>query len=310
MQEITDMQQKEVKKVQQLLEVQVSSSCCAGTATSFIRRLTRQASTAAILLRHYAWNAEKLQEQFWNDPAAALMEAGLSPPASPSTSTASLPAVSPVASPRKTTRSLRTPLPPVRRTKSSQSVGPFECPICCCDYPGDRVAETTLALGCEHRFCRGCWSEYLTGKIKGDGESARIQCMASGCSRIVRQETIEAIVTRDISARYSNLLNQAFVADSTSMRWCPQPNCEYIVECSQAPPRMLNQLVPTVTCKCERKMCFGCGYADDHRPVLCRVVKLWEKKCADDSETANWLQANTKECTKCQSTIEKHGGCK
>jgi hypothetical protein len=50
-----------------------------------------KASTAAILLRHYAWNAEKLQEQFWNDPAAALEAAGLSPPSSPSTSTAPLP---------------------------------------------------------------------------------------------------------------------------------------------------------------------------------------------------------------------------
>ncbi len=54
----------------------------------------------------------------------------------------------------------------------------------------------------------------------------------------------------------------------------------------------------------------SCGHADSHRPVLCKVVKMWEKKCADDSETANWLQANTKECTKCQSTIEKNGGCK
>ncbi|TPX75898.1 hypothetical protein CcCBS67573_g02826 [Chytriomyces confervae] len=39
------------------------------------------------------------------------------------------------------------------------------------------------------------------------------------------------------------------------------------------------------------------------------LVKLWLKKCADDSETANWISANTKECEKCQSTIEKNGGC-
>jgi ariadne-1 len=73
---------------------------------------------------------------------------------------------------------------------------------------------------------------------------------------------------------------------------------------------MLNQIVPIVECKCNRLLCFGCGYADTHRPVLCKVVRQWEKKCADDSETANWLNANTKECTKCNSTIEKAGGCK
>jgi len=36
---------------------------------------------------------------------------------------------------------------------------------------------------------------------------------------------------------------------------------------------------------------------------------MWLKKCADDSETANWICANTKECPKCQATIEKNGGC-
>lgn len=109
---------------------------------------------------------------------------------------------------------------------------------------------------------------------------------------------------------YHELLNAAFVADSPNLRWCPHPGCENAVECSQAPPRMLNQLVPTVQCACGNAFCFGCGYPADHRPVLCKIVKMWEKKCADDSETANWLNANTKECPKCVSTIEKNGGCK
>jgi len=61
---------------------------------------------------------------------------------------------------------------------------------------------------------------------------------------------------------------------------------------------------------CDSEADYRCGYASSHRPVLCKVVRVWEKKCMDDSETANWLQANTKECTKCQSTIEKNGGCK
>lgn len=47
----------------------------------------------------------------------------------------------------------------------------------------------------------------------------------------------------------------------------------------------------------------------DHRPAPCSLVKRWMKKCEDDSETANWISANTKECPKCGSTIEKNGGC-
>lgn len=45
------------------------------------------------------------------------------------------------------------------------------------------------------------------------------------------------------------------------------------------------------------------------KPAICVIVKKWLKKCEDDSETANWISAHTKECPRCQSTIEKNGGC-
>jgi ariadne-1 len=46
-----------------------------------------------------------------------------------------------------------------------------------------------------------CWKEYLGGKIKGDGESVRIQCMESGCERIVREEVIDVMMDKAISKR-------------------------------------------------------------------------------------------------------------
>ncbi|ORY33473.1 hypothetical protein BCR39DRAFT_563976 [Naematelia encephala] len=260
-QEIMDMQNREVQKIHALLDIPTS--------------------TAAILLRHHVWNSEKLQEAYFTDPEQTLLDAGLSPPSSPS---------------------------PVKRTRSQHTV-PFECPICCMDFTKEQVEDLTLTMGCGHRFCRTCWTEYISGKIRDEGESARIQCMGEACKRIVRPELVDELVPGELSKKYHNLLNAAYVADSPSLRWCPHPGCEHVIECHQVPPRMLNQLVPTVKCDCGRFLCFGCGYAGNHRPVLCKIVKMWEKKCADDSETANWLQANTKECTKCQSTIEKNGGC-
>ena len=68
------------------------------------------------------------------------------------------------------------------------------------------------------------------------------------------------------------------------------------------------QIVPTVHCECNHDFCFGCSL-NDHQPAPCALVKMWLKKCEDDSETANWISANTKECPKCNSTIEKNGGC-
>lgn len=143
------------------------------------------------------------------------MQAGLSPPSSPSSSTHALPS-SPGAgmtSPRRPGRSIRgtSANPPIKRTKSSSSTSflqsiqsskePFECPICCLDYPPDKVGVETLDLGCGHQFCRNCWGEYLVGKVLGEGESAKIQCMATGCSRVVKPEILDGLVTSDVSKK-------------------------------------------------------------------------------------------------------------
>ena len=53
---------------------------------------------------------------------------------------------------------------------------------------------------------------------------------------------------------------------------------------------------------------FTCG-ENWHEPVKCALLRTWKKKCDDDSETSNWIAANTKECPKCKVVIEKDGGC-
>ncbi|KAJ1559047.1 hypothetical protein HK405_012210, partial [Cladochytrium tenue] len=154
----------------------------------------------------------------------------------------------------------------------------FECGVCCDDTPGVE----SLALSCGHRFCRACYERYLTQKVVDEGESRRIQCLDSACKVVVDEATIQLIVPPHV---FKN---------------------ENAVECKVL-VSMLDEVVPTVVCACGFHFCFGCGL-QDHQPCICSLVKLWLKKCADDSETANWISANTKECEKCQSTIEKNGG--
>lgn len=48
---------------------------------------------------------------------------------------------------------------------------------------------------------------------------------------------------------------------------------------------------------------------DYHAPTDCLIIKKWLTKCADDSETANYISAHTKDCPKCHICIEKNGGC-
>jgi ariadne-1 len=163
-------------------------------------RADQQSSTAAILLRHFVWNSEKLQEQFWNDPAGVFQEAGLSPPSSPSQSTRPLPQ-SPRARPRNAKSSSSASIKRSKPSVASLSSGPFECPICCCEFPREELDKTTMAMGCEHRFCVDCWTEYLAGKVAKDGESSKIQCMESGCDRIIKGEIVDRFVSPEISKK-------------------------------------------------------------------------------------------------------------
>ncbi|GAA5881914.1 hypothetical protein JCM16303_003462 [Sporobolomyces ruberrimus] len=227
--------------------------------------------SSAVLLRHFGWKKEKLVEAYMEDAEGTLAKAGIHESNSQ---------------------------PRLKRVRG------FTCEIC---Y-GDENTKETLALNCDHRFCKDCYSQYLTSKVVDEGESRRIQCMASDCKVIVDEKTVELLVSPELMSRYRTLLNRTYVDDNSSMTWCPAPNCEYAIQCS-VPQRSLDVVIPTVSCSCRHVFCFGCGLDGDHRPCCCPIVKRWVKKCKDDSETSNWISANTKECTKCQTTIEKNGGC-
>ncbi|KAJ3035179.1 hypothetical protein HK097_004269, partial [Rhizophlyctis rosea] len=226
---------------------------------------------AATLLRHFRWNKERLVEQYMEKPEAVAHESGVILDSS--------------------------------KQPKFVAVPGFMCDICC----NDEAGLLTLAMSCNHRFCRDCYEHYLTQKIAEEGESRRIQCPASGCKVVVDEKTVEMVVKEEVCTKYKNLLLRTYVDDNPTLRWCPAPNCEYAVEC-HVPSSQFNEKVPTVICRCGHKFCFGCSLPD-HIPCICALVRIWLKKCEDDSETANWISANTKECTKCNSTIEKNGGC-
>ncbi|KAI4158248.1 MAG: hypothetical protein LQ342_007622 [Letrouitia transgressa] len=233
--------------------------------------LGQPSEVSAILLRHLRWNKERLIEAYMDKPEQLMENAGLG------AGEAQAP-----------------------KLKVLQR---FECTIC---FDGSPSVET-YAMKCGHRYCVDCYRQYLAQKIKEEGEAARIQCPTNGCSRIVDSKSMDLLVATELKDRYLNLLTRTYVDDLDNLKWCPAPNCEYAVECG-VKRQELNRIVPTVACHCNHRFCFGCTLSD-HQPTPCTLVKMWLKKCEDDSETANWISANTKECPKCLSTIEKNGGC-
>ena len=226
---------------------------------------------AAILLRYFRWNKERLMEDYMDRRDKVLDAAGLSAQM----------AIQP----------------------QLEVIKGFVCDICCEDEEGLQ----SFAMKCGHRYCVDCYRHYLNQKIKGEGEAARIQCPADGCGRILDSAALELLVTSELKGRYRDLLNRTYVEDKDVFKWCPAPDCPNAVECG-VKKKDLDRIVPSVECSCGERFCFGCPNPD-HQPAPCALVKKWLKKCADDSETANWISANTKECPKCNSTIEKNGGC-
>lgn len=104
-----------------------------------------------------------------------------------------------------------------------------------------------------------------------------------------------------VRTKYQQLITNSFVECNRLLRWCPSADCSYAIKVQYVEPR-------PVECKCGHIFCFECG-EQWHDPVQCRLLRKWIKKCDDDSETSNWIAANTKECPKCNVTIEKDGGC-
>ncbi|KAI8886271.1 hypothetical protein K501DRAFT_322001 [Backusella circina FSU 941] len=235
------------------------------------------ASIVSSLLRYFHWNKEKLLESYMDAPERVMKQAGI---------------------PMVTT------VDPTQFIKVKDIAYNFMCDICCDD---DLELETVGLSLCGHRFCRDCYTYYVSQKIQEEGESRRIQCPQSNCAIVVDERTVEMLVSEEAMNKYRDLLNRTFVDDNSLLKWCPAPDCEYAVECN-VPKSSLTTVVPTVQCECSSRFCFGCGLYD-HQPCVCGLIEKWMKKCKDDSETANWISAHTKECPKCKSTIEKNGGC-
>lgn len=235
------------------------------------------ATTTRILLNHFKWDKEKLMERYYDEDQEALF--------------AEAHVISPHRKP--TTKSGKR-----AKTSNSSSTDELTCEICLLSMHPSMMT----GLECGHRFCSACWAEYLTTKIIEEGMGQTIECAAHGCDILVDDASVMRLVTDPkVRLKYQHLITNSFVECNRLMRWCPAPECNNAIKANYPDAR-------PVSCTCGFTFCFACGNSW-HDPVKCRLLKKWCKKCDDDSETSNWIAANTKECPKCNVTIEKDGGC-
>eukprot|EP00122_Pirum_gemmata_P005883 Pgem_evm1s5371 len=232
-------------------------------------------SSARILLQHFKWEKQVLMEKYYDNPGKVYAEAGVVDPRSVDDNSNNN---------------------NINNTNSESAVR--ECEICFCP-----ISSTAMySMACKHTFCNDCWNGYLEAKIMEEGAAQSIECPEGDCNILVDEYTVTQLLQSEkVKKKYELLTAKFFVSGNKRIRWCPAPDCDNASEV------VVVEAKP-VTCTCGHVYCFNCG-EDDHRPLTCPIIKRWLKKCADDSETANWISANTKECPKCQVTVEKSGGC-
>lgn len=124
---------------------------------------------AAILLRHLNWNKERLIEKYMDNEEQLKVQAGV--------------------------------LDDPARPKLQQSKD-FTCSVCFMSSDDEDSGKMeTLALGCDHRFCKDCYQHYVEQKVKEEGESRRVQCMQEKCKLVIDEKTIQLLVTPPVYER-------------------------------------------------------------------------------------------------------------
>ncbi|KAK6199559.1 uncharacterized protein RJT21DRAFT_121936 [Scheffersomyces amazonensis] len=188
-----------------------------------------------------------------------------------------------------------------------ETVKKFECSICCEKFRTTRV----YSLTCKHKYCLDCYMRYIQSSIQSGN---LIKCMSTKCSYVVPHSDIDKIIGNKEENQLLLAHARAFIDASSKFKWCPSTDCQGFTEIIKSNGYESDldssdiSKVPIVSCVDRHEFCFNCNY-ENHLPCPCWIVKLWIKKCQDDSETANWIEANTHSCPKCDSSIEKNGGC-
>ncbi|XP_072038521.1 E3 ubiquitin-protein ligase arih1-like isoform X1 [Amphiura filiformis] len=239
------------------------------------------ATVTRILLNHFKWDKEKLMERYYDGDQDTLFSEAH------------------VISPYRKSSSAGGGSRHSRQMSTRSSAAAMEyCDVCCRNV----LTSTMTGLECGHRFCTDCWTGYLTTKIMEEGMGQTIACAAHNCDILVDDSTVMKLVKdAKVKLKYQHLITNSFVECNRLMRWCSAPDCPNAFKASHVEAK-------PVHCLCGNICCFVCGESW-HEPVRCEWLRKWIKKCDDDSETSNWIAANTKECPKCHVTIEKDGGC-
>lgn len=244
---------------------------------------------AAILMREHKWAKERLFQSFFDNPEKVQNDCGV------------------LARCRAYVdngegKSASSPAHPATRSYAAKRK---HCEICLDEDGFD--PDEMIGMPCGHEFCESCWYGYVSNALEKGPLCVRETCPQAGCHELITEDEVSRSAP-DLLPKFENYQLRSFVETYGMTRWCPGPGCEQV---ALAPGfgGVFADAGGVAKCnECETCFCLKCG-EEPHAPVTCKDLAMWQEKCRNESETANWILANTKPCPKCSSRIEKNQGC-
>jgi ariadne-1 len=242
--------------------------------TDVVNVLAWSRTSSLLILRHFKWSSDLVKERYFDDPDSVTKKSGIAN----------------------------------MDDNFILSDATATCSMCWDQFEAGKTA----SLACAHPFCFSCWASNLSFHFANSGMNAiAVHCPTKGCPQFCGKISMDRIFGPESaeSKRYLKTIFQSFVSTHDRFRSCPAALCEYVVKYPVSRGAVSEPSAP-VRCLCGYRYCFVCGF-EDHSPASCAMMEWWKKKEVDESETANWVAANTKPCPgkNCGKTVEKNGGC-
>jgi ariadne-1 len=164
-----------------------------------------------------------------------------------------------------------------------------------------KSAKRFYTLECGHIFCRRCLKAFLNDAVSSGMECLRTTCPDFSCNFYIPGDVFEHFLSLENARRYNSYISKSYVNYSDKLKWCPNPNCENVVE--------ILEDVKEVICTCAYFWCINCGN-EAHRPLNCERLNEWNVIIKGKEEnTELWIIANSKKCPACSISIQKNEGC-
>ncbi|KAM7185114.1 hypothetical protein V8F20_011928 [Naviculisporaceae sp. PSN 640] len=159
-------------------------------------------------------------------------------------------------------------------------------------------------------FCTACFDRHVKAKLEEDGRAGcdKIACPHPDCGRLLTYEEIRLYAQKTTFTTYDQYLNLNALSQCPNFRWCLKPDCNngqlYDLEDDQDLPLG----GPLIRCgACDFEMCYTHS-VPWHKGQTCAQYTS-EHIDPNSQLSRDWIDANTKNCPKCNVSINKGDQC-